>query len=328
LPERSGSKAVRAVVDRSGKTGWISNVQRHSTEDGPGIRTTVFLMGCPMQCSWCHNPEGRTCDPKLVWYAPRCVGLRHCLEACPVGALTLSARGMRIDRSRCDGCGLCQGACPAEALEMLGRSRAVEEVAEEALRDRVFYDRSAGGVTLSGGEPSVQREFAAELMRRLRAEGVHVALDTCGGTAWGRLAPLVELADLVLYDLKLMDAASHRDHTGIPLEMVLENARSVAGTGKPMWVRTPVIPGITDGEENLRSVARFILSELPNVERYDLLAFNNTCVAKYRRLDWDFALEGRDLLYEATMERLAECVREEGAAFVRWSGMTKRATSP
>ena len=323
----SGAEASHGLVDRSGRTGWISNLQRHSTEDGPGIRTTVFVMGCPMHCAWCHNPEGRSREPELVWYEPRCVGLRHCLAACSPRALSLSAEGMNIDRDRCDGCVLFVDACSTGALEMLGRSRTVEDVAREALRDRVFYRRSGGGVTLSGGEPSVQTEFSRALMEVLRAEGVHLALDTCGGTAWSRLAPLVELCDLVLYDIKIMDAAGHRDFTGVRLELVLENARNVARSGKPMWVRTPVIPGYTDDERNLRGVARFILEELPNVERYDLLAFNNACIAKYRRLDRDFPLAEEDLLTETTMAELAGCVREEGADFVRWSGMTKRKKS-
>lgn len=302
----------------------VFNVQRYSTEDGPGIRTTVFLKGCPMRCPWCHNPEGLDRRPQLVWYEVRCIGARDCLKACPREALTLTPEGMVIDRERCDACGICEEACPAAALEVIGKERTVGEVAAEVLRDRVFYEKSGGGVTLSGGEPALQAEFSRALMEALKAEGIHLALDTCGGVAWKRLEPLVELADLVLYDLKLMDPDAHLEYTGVPLELVLENARRVAAAGKPMWVRTPVIPGYTDGEENIRRIARFVRDELPTVERYDLLAFNNTCDAKYRRLDLIFALAGVGLITEEWMEGLAKAALEEGITVARWSGATAR----
>jgi pyruvate formate lyase activating enzyme len=225
---------------------------------------------------------------------------------------------------RCVDCGLCEEACPAAALEVIGRERTVEEVAAEVLRDRVFYEKSGGGVTLSGGEPALQEEFSRALMEALKAEGIHLALDTCGGMAWKRLEPLVDLADLVLYDIKVMDPDAHLEYTGVPLDLVLENACRVAATGKPMWVRTPVIPGYTDAEENVRRIARFIRDQLPTVERYDLLAFNNTCDAKYRRLDLIFTLAGRGLIPEEKMERLAKAASEEGLAVARWSGATAK----
>jgi len=305
-------------------TGVIFNVQRYSTEDGPGIRTTVFIKGCPMHCPWCHNPEGLDSRPELMWYDVRCIGARECLEACPEDALTLTPEGMVIDRELCDACGDCEEACPAAALEVIGRERTAADVAAEALRDKVFYEKSGGGVTLSGGEPALQVDFSLALMGMLKEEGIHLALDTCGGVRWERLKPLVDLSDLVLMDIKIMDEEKHLKHTGVPLELVLENARQVAELGLTLWIRTPVIPGYTDSEENVRAVARFIRENLPTVERYDLLAFNNTCDAKYRRLDKLFPLSGESLISEQKMGELAGAAAEEGLDVARWSGATAK----
>jgi len=305
-------------------TGLVFNIQQFSTEDGPGIRTTVFLKGCPLRCAWCHNPEGMSPGPDLVWFDVRCIGARECLTACPLAALELSAQGMAIDRARCDLCGRCAEACPAAALEVIGKRWSADALLHEVLKDRAFYETSGGGVTFSGGEPMMQRGFLQQVLPGCKDNGLHVALDTCGAFPWEAYQRMLPWVDLVLLDIKLMDGARHKAATGAGNEVILENARRLAATGVPTWIRTPVIPGYTDDLDNLRAIGCFIRDELPNVERWDLLAYTNLGRPKYERLDLPYALGEAPLLPRAKMDICwQEAVRLVPVA--RWSGATKLA---
>jgi pyruvate formate lyase activating enzyme len=303
----------------SAHTGITFNVQKFSTEDGPGIRTTVFLKGCPLRCAWCHNPEGMRAAPELMWYDVRCIAARDCLAACPEEALRLTPAGLQVDRARCTACGECAQACPSAALEIIGRRWTPADLLAELLKDHVFYQTSGGGVTFSGGEPMNQVDFLAELLPRCKEAGLHVALDTCGALPWERYKRVLPWVDLVLLDIKLIDPEAHQRATGVTNEGILEVAHRLAQAGMPIWVRTPVIAGYTQDHENITAIGAFIRSDLPTVERWDLLAYTNLGRPKYHRLDLPYALEDAPLLTQAEME----AAHQAAVALVplaRWSG--------
>ena len=303
--------------------GVTFNVQRFSTGDGPGIRTTVFMKGCPLRCAWCHNPEGLRPDPELMWHDARCIAHKACLSACLKAALSLLTEGMRIDRRACDVCGKCVDACPAAAFEVVGKRWSAAALLAEIDKDRVFYETSGGGVTLSGGEPMQQWEFCAELLGLCKAAGIPAALDTCGVAARERYEAVLPLVDMVMLDLKIMDDERHRAATGVSNTIILENARRIAAAGKILWVRTPVVPGFTDDEANITALGLFIRDELKTVERWDLLAYMNLGKPKYHRLDLPYTLEQTPLLTAAEMERVLHVAQRHVPA-ARSSGATRR----
>ncbi len=278
-------------------TGKIYDIQGFSVQDGPGIRTTVFLKGCPLRCPWCHSPESQEFPTELNWMSVRCLGVEacgKCLEVCPKGAIkagepTTTAAGDPIvypdvDKTVCDDCGACANVCKANALYMCGDDMTVDEVMHRLERDKPFFDESGGGMTISGGECLCQPEFTLELLRRCKAIGIHTAVDTTGFVRWEVIEKVMPFTDLFLYDLKCMDSALHKQVIGVPNELILENAEKIAAHGGKMQIRIPTIPMFNESKEHFERYAEFLEKIRPGVELVQLLPYHKLGVSKHQRL--------------------------------------------
>lgn len=278
-----------SLYNRFMTTGTLFDIRRYAIHDGPGIRTTVFFKGCPLRCAWCHNPESQSPRVELMLRPNRCIACGACAAACPNAAITRVDGRWVTDRARCTLCGRCAEACYADARQIVGRGYSFAETMAMIERDRDFYVQSGGGVTFSGGEPLAQPEFLLELLRACKAAGLHTALDTCGAAPWEQFERLLPCVDLFLYDLKLMDAARHRQYTGVSNQQILSNLQRLAATGKPLWLRMPFVPGVNDDEDNLAAAAAFVAA-LPGRPPLHLLPYHNSAGAKYAGLDLPYRL--------------------------------------
>jgi pyruvate formate lyase activating enzyme len=272
--------------------GIIFNIQGYSIHDGPGIRTDVFLKGCFLHCVWCQNPESQSLRPELFYLEEKCNGCGRCADVCPQKAIQIKEAKSRADRTKCKGCGQCVQVCPNEARSLMGKKMTAQEVLQKVKGDKIFYKRSKGGVTLTGGEPLFQPDFSKDLLSLCRRARIHTAVETCGYAIWDVFKEILQYTDLVLYDLKHMTLEKHREYTGVPNKLILDNVKKIYHELKiPVWVRIPVIPGYNDSEENIHATARFIVNQLsPSVPVY-LLAYHQLGETKYERL----GKEGKNL---------------------------------
>jgi pyruvate formate lyase activating enzyme len=292
--------------------GTLFDIKRYAIHDGPGIRTTLFFKGCPLRCWWCHNPEGIASEPELILKPNRCLDdCDLCLADCPEKALSKPDGRIRVDRDRCRVLGRCAEACPTEALEVVGKTRTVDEVMREVRKDRIFYERSGGGVTFSGGEPLQQIEFLAALLEECRKDNLHTVVDTSGHAPYERLEGIRDAVDLFFYDLKHMDPAKHREMTGVSNEVILDNLRRLAETDSRIQIRVPVVTGVNDNIDHTRRMAEFLAS-LPGIRDISLLPYHSMGSQKYKNLDVSCPNPDAEPPSEDTMAGMRAALEDRG----------------
>ena len=298
--------------------GILTDIDRFSTHDGPGIRTAIFFQGCPLRCAWCHSPETQPPLPVPVYRKMRCIGCLSCLHACPAGAISPpnaapdngEPPGLALNRELCARCLRCTQVCPTGAMAPSGRWRSLEEICELLSQDEAFYRNSGGGVTLSGGEILMQASFAEAVLLECRARGIHTAIETCGYGSTEDLLRLAALSDLIYYDVKLLDPEKHRQYTGVDNRLILHNLQALAQTRRDIVVRIPCIPGVNDSPGEIRATAAHVRSL--GLTRLELLPYNGAAPAKYEWVFRDYplpALREREASY---YEGLREIVRGQG----------------
>ena len=281
-------------------TGIIFNIKKFAIHDGPGIRTTVFLKGCPLRCQWCHNPESWLRKPEISLDQEKCIRCYQCVSLCPEQAIFLKDDYPYTDQKKCALCSTCVSICPAQARGIIGRRISTVKVIRELRKDLIFYQESDGGVTFSGGEPLEQIDFLAELLLICKEESIHIAVDTCGYAPWSNLERILSLVDLWLFDLKILDEQKHKHYTGVSNQLILENLRRLSKKTKKIEIRIPLIPGVNDNIEEMAEMAGLIRSL--SLSEVNILPFHRLGLEKYRRLGLSANMEEIGALSQKDIE--------------------------
>jgi len=291
--------------------GLIYNIQKFAIHDGPGIRTLVYMKGCPLNCAWCSSPQSQKPDPEIIYYEVRCKKCGDCVKTCPVKAMSLAEDGVSIERARCNSCGECAEICPNQALEILGRGVTVSELFREINKDSGFYRRSGGGITVGGGEPTMQPEFVEEFLKQCRQNYIHTAIETCGFVRWENLKNILDYVDLVYMDIKHMDPVVHEKITSVSNTIILENVRKVSVL-RSLIIRIPVVPGCNDSDDNIRDTANFASQLGDNLIRVELLPYHKFGTQTYSQIGRKYGLQHIEPPDDDRMEILKKIVESCG----------------
>ncbi len=296
--------------------GMIFNIQKFCVNDGPGIRSTVFFKGCPLNCLWCHNPESKSVKPEILFDQKKCVGCGACAANCPNGCHTLTEDAHLFDRTSCVGCHACVKACYPKALEAVGKESTVDEIIKTVMKDKLFYDKSGGGLTVSGGEPMAQFAFVKELLTAAKQKGLHTAMETCGFAKPEHFSEILPYVDLFLFDYKVTDPDDHKTYVGVDNALILQNLAMLDEKGADIILRCPIIPGCNDNEAHLLAIAA-LAEQYPHVIEVNVEPYHPLGANKSSMLGKDYALEGLSFPANETVEEWIATIQNHTSVTVK-----------
>ncbi|MFX0177339.1 MAG: glycyl-radical enzyme activating protein [Candidatus Hodarchaeota archaeon] len=292
--------------DQTNEKGIIFNIQRYSIHDGPGIRTTIFLKGCPLRCKWCSNPESINPTPEIFLRDERCDQCGKCLEVCIPKAISLGENSIEIDRTRCDLCLKCEEICPTNVINCTGKKVSVNEVVLEAMQDEIFYNNSGGGITISGGEPLFQPKFTLNLLKQFKERAIHTTIDTTGFASWEDFNKILNYTDLILFDIKHLNSQIHLKFTGVKNEIILRNLENALKKNVKIWIRVPVIPDFNDSSEYMEELAMFLKDK--SIDKVSLLPYHEWGKHKYKFLGRVYPLQDAKFIDEKLIQDFKQII--------------------
>jgi glycyl-radical enzyme activating protein len=298
--------------------GVVFDIQRFSLHDGPGIRTTVFLKGCPLKCVWCHNPESWALEPELLYREDKCVNCMACVKVCPKGAHKKPNEKHCFDRGLCTGCGKCIDVCIQNAIRLAGKRMNTDDVLKEVIKDLAYYSSSGGGLTISGGEPTFQFQFLLELLKKAKGQGLHTCMETSGAAPTWKYDQLMDYVDLFLYDIKEIQTSKHRQYTGTGNELIIKNLDFLCLSGKEIILRCPFIQGLNNGEEEIRGIAE-LSNKYPQIKCVEILPYHDFGRIKWKELNKTGAVGEIEKFSEAELEGIVKKFREAGCEKITYS---------